>query len=88
MTNTSWDRKDVDLTMASRKVQQREAQIEASKTVRRRRVQIEPDEAFADIEAIRKAQSKRVVSEESEESEESEALSEMGSTIVVATYPN
>jgi hypothetical protein len=48
-------RKTFDLAMASQKNQQLEAQIEASRTVRRKKVQIDPNEAFADIEAIRRA---------------------------------
>jgi len=81
----SWDQKDVDLTMSSQKAQELERQIEASRVVRRKKVQLDPNELFADIEAIRRTQIEAgVVPEDSDGSEESETPSETGSTIVVA----
>jgi hypothetical protein len=42
--------------MSSQKNQQLERQIEASRVVRRRKVQLDPNELFAGIEAIRATQ--------------------------------
>jgi hypothetical protein len=82
----SWDQKDTQLVMSTQKNRQLERQIEASRSVRRKRVQLDPNELFADIEAIRRTQIEAgVVSEDSEASEESETPSEARSTIVVAT---
>jgi hypothetical protein len=71
--------------MSSQKAQKLERQIEASRVVRRKKVQLDPNELFADIEAIRRTQIEAgVVPEDSDRSEESETPSETGSTIVVA----
>lgn len=60
-----------------------EAQIEASRKVTRKRVQIEPNEAFADIRAIRKAQiDADEVSTDSDGSVEYSKSTEEGSCIV------
>lgn len=48
----SWDQKDVDLAMSSQKVRELGRQSEASRTVRRKKVQLDPNELFADIEAM------------------------------------
>lgn len=42
--------------MSSRKKQLLEVQIEATRKIIRKRVQLDPNEVFADTEAIRKAQ--------------------------------
>ena len=66
--------------MSSQKVRELEAQIEASRTVRRKKVQLDPNELSADIEAIRRTQIEAGrVPEESDEAEESETPSEAGS---------
>jgi hypothetical protein len=79
-----WEQKDIDLAIASRKNQELEAKIEASRKVRRKKVQIDPNESFANIEAIRKAQIEAgEVSTDSDGSEDSETPSETRSVIVV-----
>jgi len=81
----SWDQKDVDLTMASQKAWELDCQIEARRTVKRKKVQLDPNKLVADIEAVRRAQIEvGRVPEESDEAEESETPSEAESTIVVA----
>jgi hypothetical protein len=72
--------------MSSQKAEQLERQIEASRVVRRKRVQLDPNKLFAGIEEVRRTQIEAgVVSEDSDGSEESETPSEPSSTIVVAT---
>lgn len=79
-----YDEKEHQLTMTSQKTEALEAQVEATKKTKRKKVQLDPNEVFADIEAIRRAQIEvGRVSEESEESEESETPTEEGSCIVV-----
>ena len=81
----SWDKNNVDLAMSSQKNQELERQIEASRTVRRKKVQLDPNELFADIEDIRRTQIEAgVVLGDSDASEESDTPSEARSTIVVA----
>ena len=52
----SWDQKDVELTISSQKNRELERQIKASRAVQRKKVQLNPNELFADIKAIRKTQ--------------------------------
>jgi hypothetical protein len=71
--------------MSSRKIGELERQIEASRTIRRKKVQLDPNELFADIEAIWRTQIEGGrVPEESDEAGESETPSEAESTIVAA----
>jgi hypothetical protein len=78
-----YDEKIVELTMTSQKNKELEAQIEASRKVPRKKVQLNPNEVFADIEAIRKAQIEAgVVSADEDESDDSSTPTEEGSCIV------
>ena len=71
--------------MASKKIEQLESQIEASKKLKRKKVVIDPNAAFADIEAIRKAKIEAgEVSPDSDTSDDSSTLTREGSVIVVA----
>lgn len=75
----------MQLTMTSRKAQLLKAQVEASRVALKKRVIINPNPAFVDIETIDRAQINAVkVSEESDDSEESKKVTEEGSVIVVA----
>lgn len=72
------------MTMTSQKNRSLEAQIEATRAVTRKRVQLDPNEVFADIEAIRKAQiDAGEVSADEEDSDDSSTPTEEGSCIVV-----
>jgi len=80
----SWDKKDTQLTLSSRRNEELEARIEASRKVTRKKVQTDPNEIFADIEAIRKAKIEvGEISEDSDDSDESETPTDEGSCIVV-----
>ena len=71
--------------MASKKIEQLESQIEASKKLKRKKVVIDPNAAFADIEAIRKAKIEAgEVSPDSDTSDDSSTPTREGSVIVVA----
>ena len=79
-----YDQKEVELKMTSQKNRSLEAQIEATRTVTRKKVQLDPNEVFADIEAIRKAQIEAgEVPADEEESDDSSTSTEEGSCIVV-----
>jgi hypothetical protein len=78
----SWEQKDFDLTMPSQKNRDLERQIVASRASRRKKVQPDPNETFADREAIRRVGR---VSDDNDGSKESETPSEARSSIVVAT---
>lgn len=70
--------------MTSQKSWALEAQIEARRVVTRKKVQIDLNAAFADIDAIHRTQIEAgAVAEESDQSEGSEASTEEGSCIVV-----
>jgi ABC-type phosphate transport system auxiliary subunit len=81
----AYDEKETALTMASKRIEDLTAQIEASRKLKRKKVQIDPNAAFADIEAIRKAQIEagEVSPDDDEVSEDSSTPTEEGSCIVV-----
>jgi hypothetical protein len=61
-----------------------QGRIEASRKFKKKTIQIDPNEAFANIEAIWKAQIEAgVISDDSDDSEESETPTETASVIVV-----
>lgn len=61
------------------------SQIKADRKLKRKKFQINPNTAFADVEAIRKAQiDARAISPNSDDLEDSSTLTEEGLVIVVA----
>jgi hypothetical protein len=72
--------------MSSQKNQELESQIEASRKVTRKKVQIDPKAAFADIQAIRHAQidGGEVFPDDYGVSDDFSTPTEEGSCIVVA----
>ena len=70
--------------MTSRRNERLESQIEASKQGKRRRVDVDLNSTFADIEAIRNSQIEAgAISPDSDDSEDSSTPTEEGSVIVV-----
>jgi 4-hydroxybenzoate polyprenyltransferase len=81
----AYDQKEFDLTMSSRKNEELTSQIEASRAFRKKKVIIDPNAVFADIEAIRKAKIEAgEVSPNSDASDDSSTRTREGSVIVVA----
>lgn len=61
-----------------------ETQIEATRAVTRKKIQLNPNEVFANIKAVQKAQiDTGEVSADEDDSEDSSTLTEEGSCIVV-----
>ena len=82
----AFDEKDVQLATSQQKIKSLEAQVEAGKARKRRKVKTSPNSRFADIKAIHKAQVEAGEAEESsDESSESDISSEAGSCIVVGS---
>ena len=74
------------MAIALRKVEALEAQVEAGRARKRKKVKLSPNSKFADIEAIHKAQLEAgEIEDNTAESSESELLSEIGSCIIVTS---
>ena len=74
------------MATSQQKIRSLEAQVEAGKARKRRKVKTSPNSKFANIEAIHKAQVEAGDVENSlDESNESDIPSEAGSCIVVAS---
>jgi len=54
----AYDKKDFELAIAKRKIEELEAQIERNKETRRKKVVPDPNRSFANIRQIRRAQRK------------------------------
>jgi len=52
----AFDKKDVQLAAQNRQIESLEAQIDADRARKRKKVKLSPNSKFANIEAIRKAQ--------------------------------
>ena len=80
------DEKDVQLATSLQKIKSLEAQVEAGKRRKRKKVKTSPNSKFANIEAIHKAQVEAgEVENSTDESSESDIPSETGSCIVVGS---
>lgn len=80
------DEKDVQLATSLEKIKSLEAQVEAGKARKRKKVKTSPNSKFADIEAIYKAQVEAGEAENGpDESSESDIPSETGSCIIVGS---
>jgi 4-hydroxybenzoate polyprenyltransferase len=80
----AFDEKDAQLATAQKKIESLEAQVEAARPRKRKKVETSPNSKFANIEAIHRAQLEvGEVVDSTDESSESELSSEEGSCIVV-----
>ncbi|KAF7524655.1 hypothetical protein G7054_g11351 [Neopestalotiopsis clavispora] len=83
-----FDGKAYELAVAHRKIEVLQAQVDASRARKRRKVRISPNSKFADIEAIRKTQIEvGEVDDNSDESSDLENPSDLEECIVVASEP-
>ncbi|KAF4485948.1 hypothetical protein CGGC5_v005867 [Colletotrichum fructicola Nara gc5] len=81
-----FDEKAYQLAVAQRKIEALQAEVDASRARKRKKVKMSPNSKFADIEAIRRAQIEAGELESStDESSESENPSDSESCIVVAS---
>lgn len=81
----AWDEKDFELALLKQKVEALEAQVEALKPSRRRRVRPDPNELFVGIEQIHRAQIEASrIEEGSNEESNGESSESEASCIVVA----
>ncbi|KAF5517530.1 putative RNA-directed DNA polymerase from transposon X-element [Colletotrichum aenigma] len=81
-----FDEKAYQLAVAQRKIEALQAEVDASRVRKRKKVKMSPNSKFADIEAIRRAQIEAGELESStDESSESENPSDSESCIVVAS---
>ena len=82
----AFDEKDAQLATSLQKIKSLEAQVEAGKRRKRKKVKTSPNSKFANIEAIYKAQMEVGEVENSlDESSDSDIPSEAGSCIVVGS---
>ena len=83
-----FDGKAYELAIAYRKIEVLQAQVDASRARKRRKVKISPNSKFADIEAIRRTQIEvGEVDDNSDESSDLENPSDLEECIVVASEP-
>jgi len=80
----AFDEKDIQLAIANQKVRSLEAQLEAARPKKRRKVKTSPNSKFANIEAIRRAQIEAgEVENEPDESDGSEIPGDEADCIIV-----
>ena len=78
-----FDEKDSLLAKAQLQIQALEAQLEAARPKRRRKVETSPNSRFADIKAIQRAQEEVAVAESYKEDEEESEVSDKEESCII-----
>ncbi len=81
----AFDEKEIQLATSQQRIRSLEAQVEAGRARKRKKVNLSPNSKFANIEAIQRAQLEAGEAvDKPDESSESDLPSELGSCIIVA----